>query len=127
MEKHGIKYHEIHFGKPWAQFYVDDKAVNCLDNVPKEIGYYPPVAEKKESQMVLESKKSAVSNGSNGDSPMNLIIPLGGIGSRFQKHGYTQPKVTIEENHLIFSMEIQIQIISHHILGNFFSLALTMN
>lgn len=33
LEKHGVQYHEIHVGKPWAQngFYVDDRAIR-----PKE-------------------------------------------------------------------------------------------
>lgn len=27
----GLKFHELHFGKPAADYYVDDKAVNCDD------------------------------------------------------------------------------------------------
>ncbi|RDA86154.1 hypothetical protein CP532_3013 [Ophiocordyceps camponoti-leonardi (nom. inval.)] len=40
-------------------------------------------------------------NGQNGDSvtedhqPLNVIIPIGGIGSRFAKHGYRYPKPLI--------------------------------
>ena len=27
----GLKFHELHFGKPYADFYIDDKAVNEKD------------------------------------------------------------------------------------------------
>jgi capsule biosynthesis phosphatase len=27
LEKHGIEYDEIFFGKPWAQVYIDDNAM----------------------------------------------------------------------------------------------------
>jgi len=27
----GLKYHELHFGKPFADFYIDDKAINEKD------------------------------------------------------------------------------------------------
>lgn len=29
LEKHGVKYHEIYFSKPYADYYVDDKAVDA--------------------------------------------------------------------------------------------------
>jgi hypothetical protein len=27
----GVKYHELHFGKPFADFYIDDKAISDVD------------------------------------------------------------------------------------------------
>jgi hypothetical protein len=27
----GLKYHEIKFGKPFADFYIDDKGINAID------------------------------------------------------------------------------------------------
>ena len=46
----GIPHHEIHFGKPWAQFYVDDKGINAFTDLEKELGFYknkkPAVASK---------------------------------------------------------------------------------
>ena len=35
-----IPYDEIHFAKPWANFYIDDLAVNCNLNLEKQIGFY---------------------------------------------------------------------------------------
>ena len=40
LDKFGIPYDEIHFGKPWAAFYIDDLAVNVNQNLEKQIGYY---------------------------------------------------------------------------------------
>lgn len=40
LDKMGIPYDEIHFGKPYAAFYIDDLAVNCNLNLEKQIGYY---------------------------------------------------------------------------------------
>jgi tRNA A-37 threonylcarbamoyl transferase component Bud32 len=41
LDKYGIEYDEIYFGKPYADFYIDDSSINPLsDDVEKEIGYY---------------------------------------------------------------------------------------
>lgn len=40
LDDMGIPYDEIHFGKPYAAFYIDDLAVNCYMNLEKQIGYY---------------------------------------------------------------------------------------
>lgn len=38
--KHDIPYHEIYFGKPVADFYIDDLAVNCFADIQKHTGFY---------------------------------------------------------------------------------------
>lgn len=40
LEKFNIPFDEIYFGKPYADFYIDDLAFNCFDNLEKELGYY---------------------------------------------------------------------------------------
>lgn len=40
LEKFGIVYDEIYFGKPQADIYIDDLAVNAFDNIEKMIGFY---------------------------------------------------------------------------------------
>lgn len=40
LDKFDIPYDEIYFGKPYADFYIDDLAVNCFDDLEKELGYY---------------------------------------------------------------------------------------
>ena len=40
LEKFNIPYDEIYFGKPYANFYIDDNAVCAFDNLEKELGFY---------------------------------------------------------------------------------------
>lgn len=39
LEKHGIKYHEIYFAKPWADLYIDDNAhrFSSWEDVVKDV------------------------------------------------------------------------------------------
>jgi capsule biosynthesis phosphatase len=40
LDKFQIPYDELHFGKPHADFYIDDNAINAFDDIEKEIGFY---------------------------------------------------------------------------------------
>lgn len=40
LEKFNIPYDEIYFGKPMADFYIDDLAVSSYENLEKIIGFY---------------------------------------------------------------------------------------
>lgn len=40
LDRFNIPYDEIYFGKPHADFYIDDLALNCFDDMEKEMGYY---------------------------------------------------------------------------------------
>ncbi len=40
LEKFEIPFDEIYFGKPYADIYIDDLALNCHDSMEKEFGYY---------------------------------------------------------------------------------------
>ena len=40
LEKFNIYYDEIYFGKPYADVYIDDLALNCFSNMEKELGFY---------------------------------------------------------------------------------------
>jgi len=37
LEKHNVKYHELSFQKPLAEYYIDDKAITPEDFIKKEI------------------------------------------------------------------------------------------
>ncbi len=83
LAKWNIPYDEIHFGKPWPGhngFYVDDRAVR-----PKEF-------LENTSEELLD-----ICNSSRCDStPLDIVITMGGLGSRFREAGYTKPKYMIE-------------------------------
>lgn len=40
LKKYDIPYHEIYLGKPHADFYIDDLAVNSFDDIQKYTGFY---------------------------------------------------------------------------------------
>ena len=40
LEKFDIPYDEIYFGKPYADFYIDDLAISSYDNLEKQFGFY---------------------------------------------------------------------------------------
>lgn len=40
LEKFNIPYDEIYFGKPYADYYIDDLAISPYDNLEKELGFY---------------------------------------------------------------------------------------
>lgn len=42
LEQYGIPYHELCFGKPWGQFYIDDLAIDPIQGgLAEQIGFYP--------------------------------------------------------------------------------------
>ena len=48
LDNFNIPYDEIYFGKPYADFYIDDLAVNCFDDLEKELGYYDNKIEPRD-------------------------------------------------------------------------------
>ena len=40
LERFEVPYDEIYFGKPYADYYIDDLAVNCFDDMQKTMGFY---------------------------------------------------------------------------------------
>ena len=46
--KFDIPYDEIYFGKPEANVYIDDLALNCFDDLEKELGYYKTMIQPRE-------------------------------------------------------------------------------
>jgi capsule biosynthesis phosphatase len=52
LDKFNIPYDEIYFGKPYADFYIDDLAVSCFDDIEKELGYYNHIIEPRDFNMI---------------------------------------------------------------------------
>lgn len=40
LEKFNIPYDELYFGKPYADYYIDDLAISSFSNLEKEFGFY---------------------------------------------------------------------------------------
>jgi len=56
IEKFNIPYDEIRFGKPWADFYVDDLAVSAFSPLEKSIGFYNTVSKPRSFNKIAYSK-----------------------------------------------------------------------
>jgi capsule biosynthesis phosphatase len=55
LEKFDIPFDEIYFGKPLADFYIDDLAINCFDNMEKEMGFYMDTIEPRDFNRLEEN------------------------------------------------------------------------
>ena len=89
LAKWDIPYDEIVFGKVWPGpkgFYVDDRSVRpdeFLNHTPEELAEI--------------CEKSRLHNGRNkAMGKIDVVITMGGLGSRFRKMGYNVPKYMIE-------------------------------
>jgi hypothetical protein len=61
LAKYNIPYDDIHFGKPWADVYVDDLAVNANMDTMKEIGW---LLSEPENSLFAPAKPTHTRNGS---------------------------------------------------------------
>ncbi len=53
LQKHEIPYEEIYFGKPQANFYIDDLAVSAYSDLDKELGFYDGKVEPRHFNNVV--------------------------------------------------------------------------
>lgn len=53
LEREQIPFDEIYFGKPHADFYIDDLAVSPFGDIEKEIGFYDAVVEARSFNKVI--------------------------------------------------------------------------
>ena len=55
LERLNIPYDELLFGKPYADYYIDDKAVNAFDNLEKELGFYQDNIETRDFHSIVNN------------------------------------------------------------------------
>jgi len=55
LEKFDIPYDEIYFGKPNADFYIDDLAISSYEDLEKELGYYISNIDPRDFNTVTSS------------------------------------------------------------------------
>jgi capsule biosynthesis phosphatase len=47
LRKFDIPFDEIYFGKPFADYYIDDMAISPFDDIEKELGYYQTLIDTR--------------------------------------------------------------------------------
>lgn len=66
LEQFNIQYDEIYFGKPYADVYIDDLAINCFDNIEKKLGIYQEEIKPRDfNQLSPTSRKSIIKKSEN--------------------------------------------------------------
>jgi len=65
LEKFGIKYDELHFGKPNADFYIDDLSVPAFFGIDKKIGFYDTGIVPRSFNKVDYLEKSVIKETNN--------------------------------------------------------------
>ena len=87
LDKFDIPYDEIYFGKPHADFYIDDNAISAFSNLEKKTGFYQDSIKPRDfnvlekSSFEIYTKKSADLSGeiyfySNIPSQVKDMFPL---------------------------------------------------
>jgi len=60
LAKFDIPFDEIYFGKPHADVYIDDLAMNCFHNMEKELGYYMDTISPRDFNSIEQSTVQAI-------------------------------------------------------------------
>ena len=55
LEKLDIPFDEIYFGKPYADYYIDDKAISCYNDLEKELGFYQDIIKPRDFNTLVEN------------------------------------------------------------------------
>lgn len=79
LKRFDIPFDEIYFGKPYADVYIDDLALNCYDDLEKELGFYMDnIQPRKFNTLELNSIQTykKISNDLSGEIYYYTNIPV---------------------------------------------------
>jgi len=65
LDKFGIRYDEIHFGKPHADFYIDDLAVSAFSSLDKKLGFYDTGIIPRSFNEIIYKDNTVIKNTNN--------------------------------------------------------------
>jgi thiamine kinase-like enzyme len=97
LDKFDIPYDEIHFGKPYANFYIDDLAVNANSSLDKAVGIYntntPPRSFNK-----VEYTNDTVTKTTSNDGEIYWYNNIPGPAKKYFPNvlGIVDNKITLE-------------------------------
>lgn len=81
LETFNIPYDELHFGKPFADFYIDNRAINAYDDLEKKIGIYKTNIQERDFNEIISDKmdiiiKKSKNNKLKGEIYYYMNIPI---------------------------------------------------
>lgn len=65
LKKFNIPYDELYFGKPYADFYIDDLAINTNSDLEKEIGIYKTNVSERDFNEIIPESMNIITKKSN--------------------------------------------------------------
>ena len=65
LDKFDIPYDEIYFGKPYADYYIDDLAISCFTDLEKQLGFYNSSVNPRDFNMISSKTIDIIKKQSN--------------------------------------------------------------
>jgi capsule biosynthesis phosphatase len=73
LEKFDIPYDELYFGKPYADFYIDDLAINACENLEKATGFYQEFIQERSFNKIDAIDNTFIKKTSNNNGLLGEI------------------------------------------------------
>jgi capsule biosynthesis phosphatase len=86
LEKYEIPYDEIYFGKPYADFYIDNNSVSSYDDLEKKLGFYKTTIKERDFNEITEEKMDIIMKKSNNDKIKGEIFYYKNIPHQIKKY-----------------------------------------
>ena len=86
LEKFNIPYDEIYFGKPYADFYIDDLAINAHDDLEKKIGIYKTSIQERDFNEIKHDKMDIIIKKSSNDKLQGEIYYYTNMPKEIKKY-----------------------------------------
>jgi hypothetical protein len=85
LEKYEIPYDEIYFGKPYADFYIDDLGINSYDDLEKKLGFYKTSIKERYFNEIIEDKMNIIIKKSSNNKINGEIFYYNNIPYQIKK------------------------------------------
>jgi len=86
LEKYNICYDEIHFGKPCADFYIDNNSLNTYEDLEKNTGFYQTRIQEREFNEIFENKMNIIVKKSKDKKLLGEIYYYQNIPKHLKKY-----------------------------------------
>jgi capsule biosynthesis phosphatase len=86
LEKFDIPYDELYFGKPYADFYIDDLAINAYEDLEKQTGIYKTYIKERDFNEIITDKMDIIVKKSNNNKINGEIYYYKNIPNEIKKY-----------------------------------------
>ena len=102
LEKYDIPYDELYFGKPYANFYIDDLAIDAHSDIEKEIGIYKTHVTERDFNEIIQGSMEIITKKSSNNKLRGEIYYYQNIPQSLKKYfpvflGYGNDWYSIEK------------------------------